>query len=396
MATFLGEVHKSNLDKVRKTVEKLNKRAKKLGLAAMVMKISEPKFVEDEFMKVDAFYDVTITGESPVIKGWKLVAVLNHLRNPETKAYQNIIRVVPGEELPQRYRDQDPVCDHCGINRFRKDTFVVENVDTNEYKQVGSACVADFLGHTDPKALLEFAKFPKIFEDHFRRWREPSEYYTDYTVSYFLTKTATVLRHKAWVSSGTSRETGEIATFVEVLEQLSPFTKPEKKFKSIEEDGLLADGAINWIKHLPAAEVQRNDYLYNCQVVVNTGIVNDRTFAITASIIPSYKRHLVKQIERKKAKPSNHFGTVGEKVELNVKFLYRNEYSKPRYSYYDSELGFIYHFVDKDGNIFKWFTGNLFNFEKDDELVVRGTIKKHDEYKNIKSTVLTRCRIKEA
>jgi hypothetical protein len=395
MATFSGQVHSSKLYQVQTVVDKLNKRAKKLGLEALIVKVGEKKVFEDEFFRADVCYEVTITGESPVIRGWKLVAVLNHFPNKETNKYENLIRVVPGEHPPVSYRESSPFCDHCGINRFRKDTFVVQNVNTNEFKQVGSACVADFLGHKDPKALLEWAKFPKIFEDHFRGWGAPSDYYTEFTVTAFLTKTAAVLRNSPWVSSQKARETGETATYSDVLEQFSSTLKPQNRIEIIEEDKLLADGAVAWILGLPEAEIRKNDYLYNCRVIINTGIVNQKTYAITASIIPSYKRELVKNIERKQIKPSNHFGAVGEKANLNVKFLYRNEYAKDRYSRYDSEVGYIYRFVDDDGNIFIWFTGSLFNFEKDQPLKVRGTIKAHGEYKETKQTVLTRCKIEE-
>jgi|WetSurMetagenome_2_1015567.scaffolds.fasta_scaffold01001_3 hypothetical protein len=394
MATFSGNVHKSNLDQVKAVVDKLNKRAKKLGLEPLTLEIGAEKIFEDEFFRTDISYEVTITGESPVINGWKLVAVLNHFLDKENSNYINLIRTVPGEHLPEKYRSTTPYCDHCGHNRFRKDTFVVVHED-GTFKQVGSSCVADFLGHKNPKALLEWAKFPKIFEDGFHEWGQPSEYYAEYTVSSFLTMTSAVLRHKAWVSSAKSRETGEIATFVEVLDQFSLKIKTEDKIETIEEDKLLADGAVAWIKSLPEEEIRKNDYLYNCLVVLNTGIVNDKTFAITASIIPSYKRFLAQQIETQNKKPSNHFGSVGQKVEINVKFLYRNEYAKDRYSRYDSEIGYIYRFVDEDGNIFIWFTGLVFDFEKDQKLVVKGTVKAHGEYKSVKQTVLTRCKIKE-
>lgn len=50
----------------------------------------------------------------------------------------------------------------------------------------------------------------------------------------------------------------------------------------------------------------------------------------------------------------------------------------------------IYKIVDKDGNIFTWKTGNT--IDEDAEIIV-GTVKAHNEYKGVKQTEITRCKI---
>lgn len=402
MAEFTGKVHESNLDKVEQVVKKLNKRANKLGLVPLTIKVGPAIPEEDpDTHKVNVYHDVMILGESPVIAGWHLVAVINHFIDTSISeaGYTNLIRVVPGENLPESYRNSKPECDHCKHNRFRKDTIIVQHED-GTYRQVGTGCVADFLGHTNVKSFLEYAKFPEIFEKEFRGWGEPKGYYTQYTASYFLTLTSAVIRTHGWVSSAQSRESGKTATFVEVLEQIRNREKynPKKEeiIKTVEEDVLLADGAIDWVKNLPESETSKNDYLYNCSVVIKAGMVNDKTYAITASIIPSYKRHLAKEIEAKKVKvESKYFGSVGEKFQGKVTFLFRNEYQAQRYSYYGSDVGYIYNFTTAEGYRFVWFTTNYFNLEKGEEVELKGTVKAHKEYKDTKQTVLTRCKIKE-
>ena len=55
----------------------------------------------------------------------------------------------------------------------------------------------------------------------------------------------------------------------------------------------------------------------------------------------------------------------------------------------------VYTFQDLDGNIYTWFTTTSLVKEVKDVFKIRATIKKHDEYKGTKTTVLTRCRVIE-
>lgn len=51
-------------------------------------------------------------------------------------------------------------------------------------------------------------------------------------------------------------------------------------------------------------------------------------------------------------------------------------------------------FFDEKGNQFTWWTSVNIDAEPGDKIFLTGTVKKHEEYKGEKSTVLTRCRIK--
>lgn len=53
----------------------------------------------------------------------------------------------------------------------------------------------------------------------------------------------------------------------------------------------------------------------------------------------------------------------------------------------------IYTFEDEKGNVLVWKTGSCIEQQKGDKLTLSGTIKELSEYKGIKQTVLTRCKI---
>lgn len=51
-------------------------------------------------------------------------------------------------------------------------------------------------------------------------------------------------------------------------------------------------------------------------------------------------------------------------------------------------------FEDAEGNELDWWTAVEINAEVGDQVLLTGTVKKHDEYKDNKMTVVTRCKIK--
>jgi len=54
-------------------------------------------------------------------------------------------------------------------------------------------------------------------------------------------------------------------------------------------------------------------------------------------------------------------------------------------------------FTDPDGNELGWFGSgaDIWDLKKGDEVLLTGTVKKHDTYQGIKQTMLTRCKIKK-
>ena len=128
-----------NLEHLQGRIEKLNKRARKLGCQEIQVQVTNEEFIQvgmagSDFTETVKMLTVTVTGEAPVIAGWKFVATLQHEQTG------TILRTVRGEEIPERYREADAsVCEHCNTRRKRKDTYVVKNVENGEFKQVGRA-----------------------------------------------------------------------------------------------------------------------------------------------------------------------------------------------------------------------------------------------------------------
>ena len=84
--------------------------------------------------------------------------------------------------------------------------------------------------------------------------------------------------------------------------------------------------------------------------------------------------------------PSEYIGTIGERLEVNLTvrraIALENGYS--------SEYSIMHIMEDDTGNVFVWTTAAK-NWKEGTTHKVRGTVKDHKLYKNVRQTILTRC-----
>ena len=100
---------------------------------------------------------------------------------------------------------------------------------------------------------------------------------------------------------------------------------------------------------------------------------------------------------------SRWVGEVGERVEHEATYIGYGSYERDAFSGYGTETVYIYKFADGDGNLLVWKTtaylerededGFLVPIKRGTRLTLRGTVKSHDEYRGIKQTFLSRCRV---
>jgi len=65
---------------------------------------------------------VTISGQAPVLDGWRFLAKIEH------DAGGNLVkRMEGGDKSPAEWHVCKPNCDHCGVSRERNNTFMLKN-----------------------------------------------------------------------------------------------------------------------------------------------------------------------------------------------------------------------------------------------------------------------------
>ncbi|NDG03362.1 MAG: hypothetical protein EB119_09275, partial [Synechococcaceae bacterium WBB_34_004] len=146
--TMQFAIHQTKLESLSKLIEKLAKTATKLKAEAPEAIVRGvqiwPAITTASGYLVKPQQTKTIVeflGVSPKLEGgWEFLATLEHLGDT------NVVRAIPGVTLPEAFQTSKPFCDHCQKIRGRKETFVVKS-EAGEIKQVGRACLKDYLGH---------------------------------------------------------------------------------------------------------------------------------------------------------------------------------------------------------------------------------------------------------
>jgi hypothetical protein len=378
-------------------IAKLNRKAIKIGCPEITLTFGDDIVTKwtDEFGRkhVQVSVPATIDYEIPIIDGWKLISTFDIYAAPESVATSSVVTTstVPGETVPTEFLNKTEIhCDHCGHDRRRNHSMLMQNVDTGEYKEVGSTCVKDFFGH-DPVAFLRWASW--TFEGIINELPEEEGFgkgggcnITDLKET--LIYSSATIRDFGWMSKGKAYERGESwNTADEVENQMfnAKYLNADQKVKIIDRDADVADATIKYFSELTDADLT-NDYMANCHKMTVLGYVPNKHMGLVVSMVPSAQRALAEKKEAA-ADTSEFVGSIGDKlkgIEAEVVF------SKELFS--DFGVKILYIFKGADGNAYKTFyTGNKWNAYEGDKVILNGTVKAHDEYKGKKATMLTRC-----
>lgn len=412
------------LEGVKPKIEKLVRRAEKLGASAIAFTVTSDKAVEVRYhtdwtgkrhaYEVE-YTKVVVRGEAPKMNGWRLVGRLLHESQTGVEGGVNIINAVPGETMPEVYRTSGCQCQHCGRNWLvRKDTYVVAH-DSGEYRQVGSNCLADFLGHNDPKLIAELASLytdgvAGVFggEDDDLRDDEPHglfvrgasclrlESLLQY-VQAFSRVVGWTTSSQAYASGGEKHASAPIVASLmltpfgrmsedmkKLARQISEATTPEREAQ----DEAYALAAIEWAKGIEAG----TDFEHNIKAIAASGLASERTLGMACAIIGAYTRHIEREnrdkARRETAKADGvadaYFGEEGQRYEVRVNVLSVRAF-EGRYG-----ANQIHTLRDEQGHEFIWWASSMDKLPVGQWLTVKLTVKKHSEYKGVKQTTVTR------
>ena len=83
--------------------------------------------------------------------------------------------------------------------------------------------------------------------------------------------------------------------------------------------------------------------------------------------------------------PSQFVGTVGQRIQISITVTKAIELKETAYG-----PKYLFEMRDLNDNIYTWTTSSK-KFSEGESAIIKGTVKEHKIYKNIKQTVLTRC-----
>lgn len=92
---------------------------------------------------------------------------------------------------------------------------------------------------------------------------------------------------------------------------------------------------------------------------------------------------------------SQHFGQVGDKIDLDAVLEKNAWFEIPSFRGFGTDTMHVYTFRDEKGNAIIWKTSKGLGFEKGSKIHIKGTIKEHSEYDDEKQTVITRAKVED-
>ena len=367
------DIPAAGYDWFKDQMARIGKKAQKLTGSRMFFTLVGFHFEETKDSKFfnQKIMEVFVSCPEPKLDGWEFVARIDHANEDG-----NIVRTTDIRELPEAYRHSAPVCDHCGHKRRRRDTFVVYH-DDHGFKQVGSSCLKDFLGHGDADKWAKLAELVASLGEIKRlAWNkgEDGSALIDHRwigTEMFLQLCAESILDKGWTSKKRANETGHSSTADDV------FYRMHDRLPLVSEAALnLASAARDWAGELDG---DLSDYEHNIKVVALSEAIEPRSMGIAASIVGSYyARNLPKG-----SKASVFQGVKGQKLEIEVTI---DEVRTLENSY-------LCKMRDAHGNRYTWFASrDVLRKYLGKAVTIRGTVKDHNDYKGQKSTVLTRVK----
>lgn len=378
-----------NIKMAEKKLETFNKKAVKLGVSpAKFEKVGLP-FVQK--IQISAFQfeyfekqEITVFSETPIISGFSVIAK----REQQNKEIEitSITRGLSKKALDFHFANKKQVCNHCNTNRNRKYTFLVENIKTGDVLEVGKTCLKDFTGH-DISSVFAFQTFfseLKDLEENFCVKIDFAE-----TVENILKTTLSVLDKNDFVSNRQKNETLEFTG--RLIDSTADIVKKELKetknyIVSLEHEKK-AKEIKNYYSSLNPENFQDNKYM---QDLILLAKMEGETTKIGHIVSMANTYNLEKQ-KQEKQNTSNFVGSLKERLKnIPVTVIFR----KNGVNSYMQEYNLL-KFQDEQGNIFSsFYTGSKDIPEKQEKILLTGTVKKHETYQDIKQTTLTRISFK--
>lgn len=397
-----------NMPRLEEEIKKINRRAEKLGCKPVVLNVhrtvTEKK--RDHLTRCEyeyTYHECTVEGEAPQLSGWTLVAVVEPAPNAEM-----LVREVPGQVCPPKYRTTDLRCDQCEMVRRRNAIYILRHVERGVHKQVGRNCLQDFLGGVSPESLLakgeymmDFVKLIKDAGDEEWGSRGLRHLGPIVPVGKFVAVCSVLIRKFGWITRSALKamdDDYDMDSSKEATADLAwrlctdphghsiPKFVREKGVHAERKDEILAYDSLEWAKGIDP-ESAPNTFMHDLGVACRQEYVTWRTHGFVACAITAFQREQAKKIAANQPRRvSRHVGEIKKRrvfAEMKVVLL------KPYMS--DIYQKTLVKFVDAEGNAFIWrASGQPDWLELDKTFNVKATVIQHDTFNGEAQTIINR------
>jgi hypothetical protein len=385
----------SKLDALLTRITRINKVARKLGVAPVTLTVLrtylEPIPADERvgFIFYRERTEVRIEGEAPKVDGdYTFVASIDPM---------GIVFGAPGAvSVPESLVERRGECEHCNLRRKRSETFVVAHAD-GTLKLVGRKCLGDFLGAeaNDPHKVWKFLEnFASLTRDEdefagaFGRGGDAM-----FSPKDVLATTYRVIKAHGWLAAGAAYDNPGLGTPTADRVRTLLFAHGEERdyeveaIKGIEVDEGRVEAALDWARNATG----ESDYIRNIRTLASADGLGYKHIGFAASILPAHdretERNLVRAREVANRPESNWVGEVGSRITFENATL--NSIRE-----LDGNFGitYLHKFTDANGNELVWFASNDNLCDEGEVVTFKATVKRHGEFKGRKNTVINRAK----
>lgn len=333
------------------------------------------------------------------IDDWECVSVL------EIHKDGNIIRRINTEiNIPERFKTSENVCEHCNSKRHRKNLYVIHNIKTEEWKQVGGDCLKLYTGGLNLEYIAAWLDGITELEQNDGFIGEGTKYY--YPVDEVLGAATEVIRKLGYYNRESNLPTKNLVTIL--MQQKDTISKVYDVNKELriaklniefdksdfyrKETDNTVKAIIKYYKSLKAD----TEFIHNIQIILNEGYVEAKNFGFLSYLPEGYNKYLKlesEKSEREKVRDnekSEYFGEIGKRYkDISIQ-------SVNHLTSWETQWGttHIYKIVIEDGSVLTWKSSTGLYLECNEKFdKITFTVKAHTEYKGQKQTEITRCKV---
>lgn len=394
------KIYEEFYEKVEKKLNRIGKKCAKHG-NPFTFEIVGDEIVEveneDGYKNYYKFIIVEVEGTAK-ISDYECVAVL------EIHKSGNVIRRINNEiNIPTKFLHTENICEHCNSKRKRNELYIIHNVVTDEFKQVGSDCLNLYTHGLNAEYVASYIDGITELEEYDGCVGGGGKYYIP--VKDIIGYSSEIIDKMGYFNSNSDLPTKRL--LVEILlhgsmqkkianinEMLRSFNFYNVYFDMVDFDkDETSDKVEEIIKYYLSLKAD-SEFIHNVQVLLKDGYIEWQNIGFLCYLPEGYNKYIQKEIKKAGQKlvdeKSEYFGEIGKRYkDVNV-------YDIRILTGWDTQFGFtyLYKIVLDNGNVLIWKSTNWYNDE--DLLKVKKidfSVKEHTEYKDMKQTNVTRCKL---
>lgn len=387
-------IPKSRMEELNKRLKKIKDKCEKYNCAFNIRQIDEITkiMISDMGIKYEIrLVKIEVQGTA-IINGWKFIGMLEHLEKG------NLFKACWGNNIPEKYRNQKGICEHCGSNRRRKKTYIIQNIKSGEFKQVGGACLKDYTQGWSAEKVASMMEFIETLETMSQERINYDEEYARKARVFntgYAVKMAFLLKDRGVAYRNRNGE--DVPSYNLLLGLLKKEEVYDKNIRKIyDRIGVYESKHVDMGKYESAIKEYMNqevtdtssEYLKNVRVLLRNEYCSLNNLGLIAYLPYAVEKYIESKKEEsiKRDGESEWLYNVGDKVELKhcyIRELYRGK------NWYSGNMDITYRII-QGCNVYIWRTTKVI---KSGNYDVKGTVKDNTLYHGEKQTYLTRCKV---